>query len=181
MDYTKIVQEDDYIAHHGIKGQKWGFRRYQNPDGSLTEEGRRRYDIKEAKIKAKAEKVTAKAQVKSAKLAAKTEKLAAKNLKKATKEQAKLLKLDMKRLKKTAAYEKGKKFGEGFAEQFGKNFGESVGSGLGNAMFNWQKWRDLRNTKYSNETARRLQELRERAYDDDALDVLKDLSTKSKK
>jgi hypothetical protein len=33
----------DYIAHHGILGQKWGIRRYQNPDGSLTEEGRKRY------------------------------------------------------------------------------------------------------------------------------------------
>lgn len=32
-----------YIAHHGIKGQKWGIRRYQNPDGTLTDEGRRRY------------------------------------------------------------------------------------------------------------------------------------------
>lgn len=31
------------IAHHGIKGQKWGVRRYQNEDGSLTEEGKRRY------------------------------------------------------------------------------------------------------------------------------------------
>lgn len=27
------------IAHHGIKGQKWGVRRFQNPDGSLTKEG----------------------------------------------------------------------------------------------------------------------------------------------
>lgn len=33
----------EYIAHHGIKGMKWGVRRYQNPDGSLTPEGRRRY------------------------------------------------------------------------------------------------------------------------------------------
>lgn len=30
--------------HHGIKGQKWGVRRYQNADGSLTTEGRKRYD-----------------------------------------------------------------------------------------------------------------------------------------
>lgn len=32
-----------YLAHHGIKGQKWGVRRFQNPDGSLTAEGRARY------------------------------------------------------------------------------------------------------------------------------------------
>lgn len=31
------------LYHHGIKDQKWGVRRYQNPDGSLTAEGRKRY------------------------------------------------------------------------------------------------------------------------------------------
>ena len=36
-----------YLAHHGIKGQKWGIRRYQNPDGSLTAEGQRRYGVYE--------------------------------------------------------------------------------------------------------------------------------------
>lgn len=34
---------NDYLQHHGIKGQKWGIRRYQNPDGTLTAEGRKRY------------------------------------------------------------------------------------------------------------------------------------------
>lgn len=38
----------DYLAHHGIKGQKWGIRRYQNPDGTLTEAGKKRY-LKEFK------------------------------------------------------------------------------------------------------------------------------------
>ena len=35
-----------YLCHHGIKGQKWGVRRYQFEDGSLTMEGRRRYGYK---------------------------------------------------------------------------------------------------------------------------------------
>ena len=34
---------DDTLAHHGIKKQRWGFRRWQNEDGSLTEAGKRRY------------------------------------------------------------------------------------------------------------------------------------------
>lgn len=34
-----------FLIHHGIKGQKWGIRRYQNPDGTLTEAGKRRVYI----------------------------------------------------------------------------------------------------------------------------------------
>lgn len=34
--------DSSYLAHHGIKGQRWGVRRYQNPDGTLTAAGRRR-------------------------------------------------------------------------------------------------------------------------------------------
>ena len=32
--------------HHGVKGQKWGVRRYQNKDGTLTSAGRKREDEK---------------------------------------------------------------------------------------------------------------------------------------
>ena len=41
------------LYHNGIKGQRWGFRRFQNEDGSLTPEGRLRYHIGEEKRKAK--------------------------------------------------------------------------------------------------------------------------------
>lgn len=35
---------NEELYHHGIQGQKWGIRRYQNEDGSYTEAGRRRYN-----------------------------------------------------------------------------------------------------------------------------------------
>ena len=36
--------EYDVLAHHGVKGMKWGVRRYQNKDGTLTNAGKKRYD-----------------------------------------------------------------------------------------------------------------------------------------
>lgn len=39
-----IAVPNEALYHHGIKGQRWGVRRFQNPDGSLTAAGRRRQD-----------------------------------------------------------------------------------------------------------------------------------------
>ena len=36
------------LYHHGVKGMKWGIRRYQRKDGSLTPEGKKRYSDDES-------------------------------------------------------------------------------------------------------------------------------------
>lgn len=41
----RMTSEND-LMHWGIKGQKWGVRRFQNPDGTLTDEGIKRYQKK---------------------------------------------------------------------------------------------------------------------------------------
>lgn len=43
--YGACVLGSNELYHHGIKGMKWGVRRYQNDDGSLTAAGRKRYEV----------------------------------------------------------------------------------------------------------------------------------------
>mgnify|MGYP006967411505 CR=1 FL=1 len=45
--YT-VGGRDFELQHHGVKGMKWGVRRYQNKDGSLTQKGKKRSRLERA-------------------------------------------------------------------------------------------------------------------------------------
>lgn len=52
--------KDYELYHHGIKGMKWGVRRYQNADGSLTNAGKKRAEHKLNKLFEKSDKAISK-------------------------------------------------------------------------------------------------------------------------
>ena len=59
MDRTYILTSDGELYHWGIKGMKWGVRRYQNKDGSLTAKGKKRYNDEMSKVEAETKKLKA--------------------------------------------------------------------------------------------------------------------------
>lgn len=49
MDGGENMAQDDILVHHGVLGMKWGIRRYQNEDGTLTDLGKQRVNKKYSK------------------------------------------------------------------------------------------------------------------------------------
>lgn len=86
MEYTAVDVDvgENFIEHHGILNMKWGRRRFQNPDGTLTPEGKIRYSREKrrqaAKNLKKARKVREANKKKEMKLEKKKAKIVAKGL-----------------------------------------------------------------------------------------------------
>lgn len=57
-NYMYGVDYSEELTHHGIKGMKWGVRRYQNKNGSLTPAGKKRYSEKEEQYREKLSNIT---------------------------------------------------------------------------------------------------------------------------
>lgn len=60
-DIRNYQISDDYLEHHGILGQKWGVRRFQNPDGTRTAAGKARYNEDGGKTSKPVQKTNSKA------------------------------------------------------------------------------------------------------------------------
>lgn len=80
------VSNSDFLSHYGISGQKWGVRRFQNEDRTLTEEGKKRYsrydkalrdEVKEKRVSERQSKKEARQAKKEARQARKEAKEAA--------------------------------------------------------------------------------------------------------
>lgn len=57
MEYENY--NSDELTHHGTKGMRWGIRRYQNKDGSLTPAGKKRYTNKDGSLNERGKKYVA--------------------------------------------------------------------------------------------------------------------------
>lgn len=138
---------NDELYHDGTKGMRWGIRRYQNKDGSLTEEGKLRYrrlseknEIK--KIKAETKRI--KAEERRDKKRIQEEARSKKNMEKF------LNKQEMKKIKNLNKISRNKQNAEAFLNSFFRKYGENAAN-----MLDIYKWADWSNQRMALKNAKR--------------------------
>lgn len=125
MDYIKFKNQNE-LYHHGIIGQRWGVRRFQNEDGSLTPRGERRLARQEMKIAAR----EAKAKSASEKYNAKTKYLKAKH-------DAKQKEMQLKNEERALKAEQKKEAGKQRTRRF--LIGAAATVGIGALIYKYKK------------------------------------------
>lgn len=100
LDIKASELSSEVLEHHGILGQKWGIRRYQNEDGSLTEAGERRRRIENMREKNAIERANSRAIRRASKAAGKVMVEDAKTQLKQAKNEESKAKLDSAQAKK---------------------------------------------------------------------------------
>ena len=146
-----VFDTDDQLCHWGIKGQRWGDRRFQNEDGSLTPEGRERYGVGDRvrnffKIRKSDQQIKADEQKAKAKISYNTQKYKADLKSKAQKEKdARAAEEERNRLKEQAKTEKMLKKEQGKIDrtaQKERNKTEQDGRPLGMKLTRTRKMSD---------------------------------------
>lgn len=132
--YLNGEDDDEYLEHFGVRGMKWGVRRYQNYDGSYTQAGMKRYrKAEESYDKANAKYKSTKQAYKSGNAT----KLDVKQSKRELKESEKELRKHYKHLKQDKLADQGKKIyqeGGTITSDNTTTYAISVGASIGTTL-----------------------------------------------
>ena len=133
MDYILTYEGGDELYHHGIKGMRWGVRRYQNYDGSYTKKGLARYNKASERYEASKKRVAAAKRKFESSSYDRNKALNAMDELKAAKKESKAAKREMKssykKLKQDYVADKGKELYRSGQTITGNEFKKRVAAG----------------------------------------------------